>query len=131
MATTFAMEKINDEKKKIVLIAPAAETASQVDIFFKMLHLSDSFRNFFNEEILRTRDLPVSWYSSIRAVKNFNAPILWIHDTDDNICPYKDIIDLQKENLPHIKFITTNGLGHNKIYRDAGVQKLVIDFLLQ
>jgi pimeloyl-ACP methyl ester carboxylesterase len=131
MATTFAMERIKDEKKKIILIAPAAETSSQVDIFFKMLHLSDSFRNFFNEEILRTRALPVSWYSSIRAVKNFNAPVLWIHDTDDNICPYKDTLDLQKENLPHIKFITTNGLGHNKIHRDAKVQKMVMDFLLQ
>ena len=130
MATTFAMEKLKDEKKKIVLIAPATETSSQVDIFFKMFHLSDEFRKFFDEEILRVRGLPIKWYSATRGVKNFNAPVLWIHDTDDIICPYKDTIDLQKENLPHIQFVTTKGLGHNKIYRDAGVQKKIIDFLL-
>jgi pimeloyl-ACP methyl ester carboxylesterase len=130
MATTFAMEKLKDENKKIVLIAPATETTSQVDIFFRILRLSDEFRKFFDEEILRVRGLPVSWYSAKRAVRNFQAPVLWIHDIDDMICPYKDTLDLQKENRAHLQFVTTKGLGHNKIYRDAGVQQKIIDFLL-
>lgn len=131
MATTYAMEKLQDKKKKIVLIAPATETSSQVDIFFKLLHLSKEFRKFFDEEILRVRGLPVSWYSAARAIRNFNAPVLWIHDTDDIICPYKDTIALQQEKLSYIQFITTKGLGHNKIYRDADVQKQIIHFLLK
>lgn len=131
LATTFAMEKLQDGKKKIILIAPATETSSQVDIYFRFLHLSADFRKFFDDEIFRARGLPVSWYSAARAIKNFNAPVLWIHDTDDLICPYTDTLKLQQEKLSYVQFLTTSGLGHNKIYRDASVQKQVIDFLLR
>jgi pimeloyl-ACP methyl ester carboxylesterase len=131
MATAFAMEKINHENKKIILIAPATETTTQVTLFFKLLHLSEDFRKVFDEEILRTRGLPAAWYSAARAVRNINAQVLWIHDVDDTICPYKDTLILQQEKLPHIKFITTSGLGHNKIYRDNNVQKQIINFLIE
>jgi len=130
MATAFALEKLKHENKKVVLIAPATETTTQVNLFFKMLHLSEEFRKIFDEEILRTRGLPAAWYSAARAVKNINAQVLWIHDIDDTICPYTDTLILQQEKLPHVKFITTNGLGHNKIYRDTSVQKHILNFLL-
>ncbi|CAN5598273.1 alpha/beta hydrolase [soil metagenome] len=131
MATCFVMEKLKDENKKIVLIAPATETSTQVDYFFNMLHLSAAFRKIFDDEILRTRGLPTAWYSATRAIQNFTAQVLWIHDKDDTICPYKDTSTIQKLQLPYIEFVTTEGLGHNKIYRDAKVQKMVIDFLMK
>ena len=131
MATSFAMEKINDTKKNVVLIAPATETTSQLDIFFRLLNLPLSYRLMVNEEIERTRGLPPEWYSTSRAVHHFKANILWIHDTDDLICPYSDTLKIQEEGLPYIKFVTTSGLGHNKIYRDAGIQKMIVDFLKQ
>jgi len=131
MATCFAMEQLKDEKKKIVLIAPATETTTQVKNFFRLLHLSAAFREIFDEEILRTRGLPVEWYSAARAVQNISSPVLWIHDKDDTVCPYKDTITIQQLKPSHIEFITTEGLGHNKIYRDTKVQKMVMDFLMK
>ena len=131
MATSFAMEKLNDDKKKIVLMAPAVETATQTKNFYKLLNLPDTYCKLVDDEILRTRGLPAEWYSTSRAVKTFKAPVLWIHDTDDIICPYKDTAFLQTEKLPHVEFVTTKGLGHNQIYRDADVQKMIIDFLEQ
>lgn len=130
MATSFAMEKIDDPLKKVVLIAPATETTSQLDIFFRLLNLPLSYRMMVNEEIYRTRGLPPEWYSTARAVNNIKADTLWIHDTDDLICPYSDTLKIQEAKLPNVKFITTSGLGHNKIYRDAGIQKTIIDFLI-
>lgn len=129
MATCFAMEQTKNTHKKIVLIAPATETISAVDNFFKLLHLSQPLRNVFEETIIQTRGKPSAWYSSVRAIQNFKSPVLWIHDTDDDICPYADTIPVQQLGLPHIQFVTTSGLGHNKIYRDQQVQKTVIDFL--
>ncbi len=130
MGTSFAMEKLNDTSKRIVLIAPATETVTAIDNYFSMLHLKKSFRKVFDETVEKVRGLPPQWYSVTRAVQNFNAPILWIHDKDDTMCPYKDTLAVQQMQLPNIQFITTSGLGHNKIYRDKEVQKKVIDFLI-
>ena len=129
MATCFAMEQLKDADKKIVLIAPATETTTAVDNFFNIMHLTKSLREVFDEIVLNVRGLPASWYSATRAVQNFSAPLLWIHDKDDLICPYKDTMQIQKLKPGNIQFVTTTGLGHNKIYRDAGVQKMIIDFL--
>ena len=128
MATCFAIEKTKDQNKKVVLIAPATETVTAVDNFFEMLHLKKSFRKVFDETVEKIRGLPPHWYSVTRAVQNFHSPLLWIHDTEDTMCPYKDTLAVQQMQLPNIQFITTNGLGHNKIYRDKNVQKKVIDF---
>ncbi|CAN5194026.1 alpha/beta hydrolase [soil metagenome] len=130
MATSFAMEKLQEANKKIVLIAPATETATAIDLFFKILRLSAELRNIFDAEILRVRKLPVSWYSTARAIQNFKGPVLWLHDTDDKVCLYKDTLPVQELKSPNMEFITTSGLGHNQIYRDATVQKTIISFLL-
>ncbi len=129
MGTAFAMEKLNPINKKIVLVAPATETVSAIDNYFSILHLKPSFRKLFDETVEKLRGQPPQWYSVTRAVQNFSAPLLWIHDKDDNICPYKDTLNIQQMQLPHIQFIATKGLGHNKIYRDPEVQKKIIDFL--
>lgn len=129
MATAFALEKLNDENKKAVIIAPATETLTAVNNFFKLLHLKGSFRKVFDETVQKVRGLPPEWFSVTRAIQTFKTPVLWIHDEDDTMCPYKDTLAVQQMKLPHVQFVTTKGLGHNKIYRDKEVQKKVIDFL--
>jgi len=129
MATAFAMEQLQDNSKKIVLIAPATETSTAIDLFFQMLRLSDDFRKVFDDQILQVRNHPVAWYSAARAIQNFHGAVLWLHDTDDKVCLYKDTLPLQALHLPNIQFITTHGLGHNKIYRDVSVQKAIMHFL--
>ena len=130
-ATAFAMEHLNVSDKKIVLIAPATETVRAIDHFFSMFHLKESFRKIFDERVEKLRGFPPEWYSVTRAVQTFKSSILWIHDEQDTICPYKDTRTIQKMQLPHIQFLITKELGHNMIYRDKEVQKKVIDFLIQ
>jgi hypothetical protein len=55
--------------------------------------------------------------------------VLWIHDEDDKITPIKDVIKVKEDGHSHIQFIFTNGLGHQKIYRDHTVKKAILDFL--
>ena len=129
MATAFALEQMNDETKKAVLIAPATETVTAINNFFKLLHLKNSFRKIFDETVEKVRGYPPEWYSVTRAIQNFKSPVLWIHDEDDTMCPYADTLAVQQMKLPHVYFVTTKGLGHNKIYRDKDVQKKAIDFL--
>lgn len=129
MAATFAMEQLNCTNKKVVIIAPATETSSSLNGFFHLLKLSPSLRPHVEVAITKVRGNDVAWYSSARAVQHIQSKVLWIHDKDDTICVYKDTLPIQKMQLPHVEFMITKGLGHNKIYRDAQVQKTIMKFL--
>lgn len=129
MGTAFYLERKKDALPKAALIAPATETVSAVNNYFRMLRLDDDFRKIFDDMVTEIRGLPPEWYSVSRAIREINNPVLWIHDEDDLICPYADAKAVGRLNLPHLQFIATKGLGHNKIYRDKKVQKQVLDFI--
>ena len=114
---------------KAVLIAPAAETTSAIDSFFKFLDLGREIRIAFDQYIFDKSGVHPSYYSIRRAIRNVQAQILWIHDENDEITPLSDALNIKEENHPNIEFEITKGLGHRKIYRDNKVVKRIIDFL--
>lgn len=131
IAISLALEEMpHDANTKVVLIAPATETSTAADHAFELLKLKDeTVRKEFDRIIFETAGRPVSWYSIRRAVKNIRASILWVHDEDDNITPLSDALKVKADNHPHIDFVITKGLGHQKIYRDSAVKKQVCSFL--
>ncbi len=131
IALSLAMEKTSHgADTKIVLIAPATETKSAVELAFKMLRIKNTgVRKEFEKIILEKSGQNTEWFSIKRAMQNINASVLWIHDEDDDITPYEDALQVQQKNFANIKFIITKGLGHRKIYGDAVIKKEVIDFL--
>ncbi len=131
LAISLALETLpHNQADKLVLLAPATETTTAIDGAFKLLRLSDeTVRKEFNQVLFNAGGQWPEWYSVIRALKQVRAQVLWIHDTEDDVTPYKDAKNILSENLSNIKFITTNGLGHSKIYRDSEVVKTVVDFL--
>jgi esterase/lipase len=131
IALSLAMEDMpHDEKMRIVFIAPATETTTAVDGAFTMLKLKDkAVRAEFEKIILQVSGKPTTWFSMKRIMKKMKASILWIHDEEDNITPWSDALKVKEDNHPNINFVTTKGLGHRKIYHDAGIKKEVISFL--
>ncbi len=130
LAIAHFMETIaHSDDYKIALIAPATETTSVIDLFFKQLNLNGKVRKEFENIIVEKGGIESKDYSVARAVNNIRAKILWIHDTDDDITPYKDVVRVINAQHTHIEFITTKGLGHRKIYHDTDVVKKVVEFL--
>lgn len=131
LAVSLALETMaHGEKTKVVLLAPATETTSAIDGAFKLLNLSDeAVRKEFNQVIYNIGGQWPEWYSVIRAINKVRANILWIHDTDDDVTPYDDAKNIISKKMANVKFVTTSGLGHSRIYRDKDVIKMVIDFL--
>jgi pimeloyl-ACP methyl ester carboxylesterase len=127
----LAIEKIaHDESYRLALIAPATETTSTIDGFFKIIYSNDRrIKEEFEKLIVSIGGEPSSWYSVSRAVQNIKADIIWAHDEDDTITPLADAIKVKEKNYPNIKFVITKGLGHTQIYRDEKVIKAIIDFL--
>jgi alpha-beta hydrolase superfamily lysophospholipase len=129
LATALAFEQLPEqESRKLVLIAPTTETSTAIDNFFTFMPVSKKVQSEFHKVIEEVGQLPVSYYSVSRAVENIKAPVLWIHDEEDKVCPYCDTIPVQQKKFAHVEFFITKGLGHSGIYRQNNVFKKIIDF---
>ncbi|HEY4208644.1 MAG TPA: alpha/beta hydrolase [Puia sp.] len=130
LALSLFLESVpHDGSTRMVLISPAVEAVSAVDMFFQLLDLGSEVRTAFNEYEYRLFGRPFSWFSLRRALHGIRAEVLWLHDEDDDITPLTDTFPVQKDGHSNIRFITTKGLGHRKIYRDGEVIRQVVTFL--
>ena len=130
LAAALAMEEINHTAKhKMVLIAPATETPTAIDSFFRFLKLDPALRDEFERIIVQKGGVSSAWYSIRRAMKHIRASVLWVHDEDDDTTPWADAQKVKAENHPNIHFVVTSGLGHRRIYRDNKVSRTILDFL--
>lgn len=119
----------NNGQTKVVLVAPATETTSAIDSFFKFLDLNDQIRKEFDQLIFELAGVTAEHFSIRRAAKNINADILWLHDEGDRTTPIEDVRRVMEDNHPNIRFVITHGLGHRKIYKDENIMKQIADFL--
>ncbi|MFZ6023083.1 MAG: alpha/beta hydrolase [Bacteroidota bacterium] len=130
LAIALLAEELDQSvSRKLVLIAPATETRSAIAGFYSMFRIKEPVQTEFEQLIQEMTGKSVDHFSIKRVVQTVQLPILWVHDKGDRICPYKDTLPVQSLKLPHIHFSITDGLGHNKIYRDKQVIGSIIDFL--
>jgi alpha-beta hydrolase superfamily lysophospholipase len=131
LAGALAFEKLPDnDSRKLVLIAPATETHTAISNFFTLLPLDQKIRDEFPVIIKKISGQDVPYVSTSRVVQHITAPVLWIHDKQDTVCPFKDVKPLLKMKLPTVEFVITDGLGHNSIYKESSTCKTVIQFLI-
>lgn len=119
----------HDESVRAVFIAPATETVTTIDAFFKFLQLDDGVRKEFDQQIFTRSGYWPAHFSIRRAMHNVQAQILWFHDEDDELTPLEDALKVEADRHPNISFRITKGLGHRKIYRDNKVIKEALEFL--
>jgi pimeloyl-ACP methyl ester carboxylesterase len=130
LAASLVFEKLPDHlNRKLVLIAPATETTTALDNFFSVIPVAPNVREIFIGMIKEISGEDVPYFSVSRVARTIQAPVLWIHDTHDSICPVKDVQPVINDAPENIHFIITEKLGHSGIYKDPKVVKAVIDFL--
>ena len=128
LAASLASEHL-PKLKKLVLIAPAVEITGPIDNFAQMVSLPQRVRERMYKLIIKIGKLPVSYFDARRAVKQLKVPTLWLHDEEDTVCPYQEVLAVQSLALPHVTFHITKGLGHSNIYRDPQTVKTIVGFL--
>lgn len=129
LAISLYKEEERDHQSKIVLIAPATETSSAINLFVRFFRLSRVMKDGINDYIFNMSGKTTEYYSVKRAMLQITNPVLWIHDEDDDITPIEDIKPLLNQEPKNIEFMITSGLGHRKIYKDNNVVKKIISFL--
>ncbi len=130
LGLSLAMEEISHTPThKLVLIAPATETKTAIDTFFRFLQLDTGIRTEFERLIIQKSGLSSDWFSIHRAMKNISASVLWVHDEDDDTTPLSDALKVKEDGYENVEFMITKGLGHRRIYRENKVTKAIIDFM--
>ncbi len=87
LALAHFMEKIPNADCKMALIAPATETKTAIDTFFRFLQLGESVRTEFEKIIEAKSGVASAWFSIPRALENIKAGVLWVHDKNDDVTP--------------------------------------------
>ncbi|MCE3281794.1 MAG: hypothetical protein K0Q66_531 [Chitinophagaceae bacterium] len=130
LSTALAFEQLpHQEQRKLVLIAPTTETSSAIDNFFRFVSVPKKVRTDFEHLLVEVGKQPIDFYSVKRAIQRIHAPVLWIHDEEDKVCPFCDILPVQQLQLPNVEFFITKGLGHSGVYRQNNVFKKIMSFL--
>jgi len=119
----------HDPSTRLVLIAPACEMTTAVNSFFRLLQLNEDVRSAFEDLAFETGGRPFDYYSVRRAMNQITATVLWVHDEEDKITPFRDVQPVRDDRHTHIRFLITRGLGHRKIYRDPEILRQVVAFL--
>ncbi|MCU7551522.1 alpha/beta hydrolase [Chitinophagaceae bacterium LB-8] len=129
LAIALALEEMkHDETYQVTLIAPATETTTAIDSFFKFLQLDGEVRREFDDVIKQEGGHPPEWFSIARAAQNIKAKVLWLQDEDDQMTPMRDVKPIIEKEYPNFQFLISQGLGHRRIYRDNNSYKAIIDF---
>lgn len=129
LATAMFQDEYNNPSARLVLIAPATETTSALELFCRFFRLGKAVKDSIYRLILDKSGKEASYLSIKRVIPTISNPVLWIHDRDDDITPLSDVTPLLDANLPHVEFMITEGLGHRKIYKENAVVKRAIAFL--
>ena len=127
-ATTLALRD-GLSVQRLVYIAPPLEPSDYVARFGDILNISapvlDRMKLRIEERFLR------KWsdYSLAETAREMTTPLLVVHDRDDNETLYEDGVTLVK-TWPGARMITTEGLGHRRVLRDAAVVEAATRFVM-
>jgi pimeloyl-ACP methyl ester carboxylesterase len=120
---------LHDDSIRVVFIAPATETVTSINSFFRFLQLSNGVRREFDKLIFNKSGFHPDHFSIRRTMKKIKAGVLWFHDEDDELTPIADALKVRDDNHANVQFRISKGLGHRRIYRDNKIFKETIDFL--
>jgi pimeloyl-ACP methyl ester carboxylesterase len=126
--TTIALDEGLDVER-VVLIAPVSDVHHTIDKFAFLFQLPEkavqglraTIERRFGDDVWERLDYPT-------LARSFTTPALIIHDRDD---PQVDLADAEvlAAAWPGAHLVTTDGLGHHNLLRDAGVIQHVQEFV--
>lgn len=129
LASSLAFKELsNQSQRRLVLIAPAIKTDSAIQHFYKLLSVDDKLKKAFEQLIREITHEKIEDISVTSAIKQISSPILWVHDKDDKICLFEDVIPIINEKPSNIQFVITEGLGHSRIYKEATISNTIDHF---
>lgn len=114
--------------RRFVFIAPPIDVRDFLRATAEHFDLSDAAKDELGRRVEKRLGAPLESLYAPLLVRDFEAPLLLIHDRSDPDVPLASGRALA-EAWPGSDFVVTEGLGHHRILRDRGVVHRVVDFL--
>lgn len=129
LAGSLAFQDFKDqENRRLVLVAPAIRTQRAIEHFYSLIPVDDRIKTAVDQLFNEFTHLPIEEISVNHAIKQIKSPILWVHDKDDKICVFEDVLPIMEQKNPQIKFVITEGLGHSRIYKESSIANTIDHF---
>jgi len=115
--------------RRLVLLAPMVAAVPLFDQFQRALGFGARTRRAFDRHLDAFVGIPMAEFDArYQAASVDPVPTLVVHDRGDRQTPWADAARLV-ESLPDARLVTTDGLGHRRILKDAAVVREVLAFL--
>ncbi|AKU90856.1 alpha/beta hydrolase [Vulgatibacter incomptus] len=126
-AAAFSMSR-GLEADRAVFLAPAATMSGAAERFAKMVRLDPRALEQMRRRFERELNIPWEELDVVRSAHQMRSALLVIHDESDRDVPFSDG-DAIARAWPTGSLVTTTGLGHHRLLRDADVVRRTIDFV--
>jgi pimeloyl-ACP methyl ester carboxylesterase len=113
--------------ERVVVVAPAADMATQAVRFMRYMWLGEHLRERFFGWHERTTGINVHDLEVRRHLAALGQPCLIVHDFDDREVPWGDG-ELYARHWHGARLLTTQGLGHDKVLDAPEVIEAVVAF---
>ncbi|KUG08611.1 MULTISPECIES: alpha/beta fold hydrolase [Cytophagales] len=114
---------------RLVLMSAPGNTPAVAQRFADLLHLSPKVLARMARHVREQHGRDAESFSLTQAGPRVQAErVMLLHDCNDDSVPFTEAQEVAR-NWPGLDFRPTNGLGHNKIMRDKGVIRQVVEFL--
>lgn len=128
MSTLFLCgERTPITPERIVLIGAAKNITIAFENFARFMGLPPRILNGMYRRLESRHDRYIQDYSAEHYAPRVSIPVLVVHDTQDLDVPFEHGQAIA-EHLPNVELFVTEGLGHQRILRDANVVRRVVSF---
>jgi pimeloyl-ACP methyl ester carboxylesterase len=127
-ARRWLLEGFVDLPEAIALVAAPADFVRYFEQFARLSGLSESARGQLRHQLEARVGAPLAAFDLRRLVADVPIAALVVHDRDDAEAPWTEGAEVAAA-WPAAELVTTRGLGHRRILRDAEVVARVAEFL--
>lgn len=114
--------------KRAVFVAPA-DASQAVQRFARFVGIGPRTRAGMEQFLIDRFGIPIEALQADQLAEGIDADLLVIHDADDGWVP---VVDGEAyADGRGVELVRTEGLGHHRVLRDAGVLASTVDFLAQ
>jgi pimeloyl-ACP methyl ester carboxylesterase len=117
------------EAASVIFIAPSAEVVGPATWFARSLGLSPRAGELMRERVEQRVGKPFSAFDVTALAPALGMPLLVAHDRGDVEVPWQHGRIVAREWGGGAELLTTDGLGHRRILRDAGVAGTAAAFI--
>ncbi|MBV7335157.1 lipase family protein [Chloroflexi bacterium TSY] len=128
VCAAFALNEGADAKKLVTIGSPASMDYI-LTMFMKQLGVSAPTLTILKARLEELGQRPIVQFSLAHLIDQINIPGLIVHDHQDREVIHEQALIL-REHWPKAEQISTSGLGHHRILRDANVIAAICEFIM-